>query len=180
MPTSGHPPPRPQAGQHPGRRRGPSPITDFGLAKRLEGDIEMTASPARSSARPAYMAPEQATGRRGAITTATDVYGLGAVLYALLTGRAPVRRRQRGRNARRGPGRSRPSRPQLNAEVPRDLETICLKCLEKDPRRRYATAQALADDLHAWLDRRPIAARPGWAGRAVSALVPATPGGRRR
>src|SRR5262249_5551274 len=103
--------------------------------------------------------PEQATGHRGAVTTSSDVYGLGAVLYALLTGRAPfggdsvVETLDAVRNAPPEP----PTR--LNAAVPRDLETICLRCLEKDPRRRDPTAQALADDLRAWLDSRPIAAR---------------------
>jgi serine/threonine-protein kinase len=133
-------------------------VTDFGLAKRVEADIELTQSGAILGT-PAYMSPEQAEGRRGAITTATDVYGLGAVLYALLTGRAPfggdsvVDTLDAVRHAVPEP----PTR--VNARVPRDLETICLKCLQKDPRRRYPTAQALADDLHAWLDSRPIAAR---------------------
>jgi hypothetical protein len=105
------------------------------------------------------MSPEQATGRRGSITTATDVYGLGAVLYALLTGKAPfggdsvVETIDAVRNTPPEP----PTR--LNARVPTDLDTICLKCLEKDPRRRYPTVQALADDLRAWLGSRPIAAR---------------------
>ncbi len=133
-------------------------ITDFGLAKRVEADAELTASGAILGT-PAYMAPEQATGHRGSITLATDVYGLGAVLYALLTGRGPF-----GGNsaiatldAVRHHAPEPPTR--VNVEVPRDLETICLKCLEKDPRRRYATAQALADDLRAWLESRPIAAR---------------------
>ncbi len=134
-------------------------VTDFGLAKRVQADLEMTASGAILGT-PAYMSPEQAAGHRGTITTATDVYGLGTILYALLTGQAPFG----------GDGvietldlvRSRPPEPprRINARTPRDLETICLKCLEKDPRRRYASAQALADDLHAWLESRPITARP--------------------
>jgi tetratricopeptide (TPR) repeat protein len=133
-------------------------VTDFGLAKRVEADVEFTQSGAILGT-PAYMSPEQAGGRSGSITTATDVYGLGALLYALLTGRAPfggdsvLETIDAVRNVP-------PEAPRkLNAAVPRDLETICLKGLEKDPRRRYATAQALADDLHAWLELRPIAAR---------------------
>jgi tetratricopeptide (TPR) repeat protein len=133
-------------------------VTDFGLAKKVQADVEFTASGAILGT-PAYMAPEQATGRRGSITTATDVYGLGAVLYALLTGKAPfggdsvVETLEAVRN-------TQPQSPtKLNVQLPRDLETICLKCLEKDPRRRYPTAQALADDLRAWLEARPIAAR---------------------
>ena len=133
-------------------------ITDFGLAKRVEGDLEMTASGAIMGT-PAYMSPEQANGRRGTITTATDVYGLGAILYALLTGKAPfvgeslVETLNAVRTRAPVPPRA------SNALTPRDLETICLKCLVKEPRRRYASAQALADDLQAWLDSRPIAAR---------------------
>jgi eukaryotic-like serine/threonine-protein kinase len=133
-------------------------VTDFGLAKKVESDVEITQSGAVLGT-PAYMSPEQASGRRGAVTTASDVYGLGAVLYALLTGRAPfggdsvVETIDAVRNRLPEPPR------QLNAALPRDLETICLRCLEKDPRRRYPTAQALADDLRAWLDNRPIAAR---------------------
>ncbi len=105
------------------------------------------------------MSPEQANGRRGSITTATDVYGLGAILYALLTGKAPF-----GGDSvieTLDAVRTRPpeSPRKFNVHVPPDLETICLKCLEKDPRRRYPTAQALTDDLRAWLDSRPIAAR---------------------
>jgi tetratricopeptide (TPR) repeat protein len=133
-------------------------VTDFGLAKRVEGDGELTQSGAILGT-PAYMAPEQATGRRGSVTTATDVYGLGAVLYALLTGRAPFVGDSVVETL--DAVRTRPPEPpaRLNPRVPRDLETICLKCLEKDPRRRYATAQALADELRAWLDARPISAR---------------------
>ncbi len=132
-------------------------VTDFGLAKQLEDDIEFTQSGAILGT-PAYMSPEQAGGRRGAVTTASDVYGLGAVLYALLTGRAPFGGDSVAETLEAV--RDQPPEPpgRRNA-VPRDLETICLKCLEKDSRRRYLTAQALADDLRAWLDSRPIAAR---------------------
>jgi WD40 repeat protein len=138
-------------------------VTDFGLAKRVAADFELTQSGAILGT-PAYMAPEQAAGRRGGITTATDVYGLGAVLYALLTGQAPfggdsmVETLDAVRNTPPEPPR------RLSAAVPHDLETICLKCLEKDPRRRYPTAQALAEDLRAWLESRPIAARRVGAG----------------
>ncbi len=134
-------------------------VTDFGLAKRVNGDSELTQSGAILGT-PAYMAPEQTSGSRGTVTTSTDVYGLGAILFALLTGRAPfggatvldtlaqVRERQ-------------PEPPRkLNPRVPRDLEVVCLKCLEKDPRRRYASADALAEDLKRWLAGEPIAARP--------------------
>ena len=134
-------------------------VTDFGLAKRVEADAEMTQSGAIPGGTPAYMSPEQASGRRGSITTATDVYGLGAIFYALLTGKAPF-----GGDSvmdTLDAVRSRPpdSPKKFNSEVPADLETICLKCLEKDPRRRYASAHALADDLNNWLDSRPISAR---------------------
>ncbi len=133
-------------------------VTDFGLAKRVEADVELTASGAIMGT-PAYMSPEQAKGRRGTITTATDVYGLGAILYALLTGKAPFGGDSLADTLQAVKERPPESPRNLNASVPRDLETICLKCLAKDPRRRYAGAQTLADDLHAWLDSRPIAAR---------------------
>src|SRR5262249_36411001 len=121
-------------------------VTDFGLARRIEGDVGLTESGAVVGT-PGYMAPEQAEGRRRAITTATDVDGLGAVLYACLTSRAPfagdavieVLDQVRHRS---------PQRPGvLNKRAGRDLETICLRCLEKDPRKRYDSAAALAEDL---------------------------------
>ena len=133
-------------------------VTDFGLAKRVEGDAELTQSGAILGT-PAYMAPEQATGHRASITTATDVYGLGAVLYALLSGRAPFG----GDSAIEtlDAVRTRPPVPpsRFDSRIPLDLEVICLKCLEKDPARRYRSADAMGEDLRRWLDGRPIAAR---------------------
>jgi WD40 repeat protein/tRNA A-37 threonylcarbamoyl transferase component Bud32 len=141
-------------------------VTDFGLAKRVEGDEVMTLSGAVLGT-PAYMAPEQAWGKRRLVTTLSDVYGLGAVLYALLTGAAPFG----GETAVETLDRVRREPPvppsRVNPKVPRDLEVTCLKCLEKDPGRRYASAQALADDLARYLAGEPIQARPvGSAERA--------------
>src|SRR6516164_9662382 len=133
-------------------------VTDFGLAKLIESDVELTVSGAIMGT-PSYMSPEQASGRRASITTATDVHGLGAILYALLTGKAPFTGDSLIDTLQAVKERPPVSPRSLKANVPRDLETICLKCLEKDPRRRYASAQALADDLRSWLDSRSIAAR---------------------
>jgi tRNA A-37 threonylcarbamoyl transferase component Bud32 len=134
-------------------------VTDFGLAKRVEGDSELTRSGAIVGT-PAYMAPEQASAKKGAITTATDVYGLGAILYALLTGRAPFGGTTVLDTLEHVRERAPEPPRKLNPRVPRDLEVICLKCLEKDPRRRYASADALAEDLTRWQAGEPITARP--------------------
>ncbi len=133
-------------------------VTDFGLAKRVEGDSELTHSGAIMGT-PAYMAPEQASGKRGVVTTATDVYGLGAILYALLTGRAPFGGATVPETLEQVRDRPPESPRKLTLRVPRDLEVICLKCLEKDPRHRYASADALTEDLKRWLSGEPIAAR---------------------
>jgi WD40 repeat protein/tRNA A-37 threonylcarbamoyl transferase component Bud32/Flp pilus assembly protein TadD len=139
--------------------RGQPHVSDFGLAKRVAGDGTVSESEAIVGT-PEYMAPEQASGRRGAVTTATDVHGLGAVLYALLTGRAPFRGGSAMETLQAVRERAPEPPTKRNRNVPRDLEIICLKCLEEDPHRRYASADALAQDLRRWLAGEPITARP--------------------
>jgi WD40 repeat protein len=134
-------------------------ITDFGLAKRLGGDAELTRSGAVLGT-PGYMAPEQVERRRGAVTTATDVYGLGAVLYAALTGRPPFQGATVLEVLEQVKGHQPEPPRRINPRVERDLETICLKCLSKAPEERYNSAGAMADDLERWLAGQPIEARP--------------------
>lgn len=157
-------------------------ITDFGLAKQLDSDSAQTQTGAVMGT-PSYMAPEQASGQTQMIGPPADVYALGAILYELLTGRPPFKSAsvldtlQQVREQEPVP----PSR--LQPKVPRDLETICLKCLEKSPARRYASALALADDLDRFRQGLPILARPvgavercvKWArrNRAAAALLAA-------
>ncbi len=133
-------------------------VADFGLARFLEHDSLLTQS-VTGMGTPSYMAPEQVTGQSRDLTTAADIYSLGAILYELLTGRAPFRGPTLMETIRRVV-ETEPEPPRrLNPAVDRDLETVCLKCLEKAPQRRYRSADALAEDLDRWLAHRPILAR---------------------
>ena len=134
-------------------------ITDFGLAMRVEGDSGLTQT-GQIVGTPSYMPPEQAQGKRSLIGPGSDVYSLGAILYECLTGRAPFRADSVMKTIEQVIHREAASPRLLNAGIARDLETICLKCLEKEPHRRYGTAQLLADDLQRFLEDRPILARP--------------------
>jgi serine/threonine protein kinase/tetratricopeptide (TPR) repeat protein len=159
-------------------------ITDFGLAKRLDDDLGQTQTGAVMGT-PSYMAPELAAGRSREIGAATDIYALGAILYELVTGRPPFladsheATRQLVINDEPLPPR------RLQPSLPRSLETICLKCLQKEPVKRYSSALALAEDLRRFLDGKPILARPAtvperfvrwcrrnpWAASFILALV---------
>jgi serine/threonine protein kinase len=134
-------------------------ITDFGVAKRLVEDKARTATGVAIGT-PAYMAPEQAAGDSNAITPLVDVFALGVILYEVLTGRIPFDAPTAGSLLERLK-REEPAPPsRIEANVPRDLEVICLKCLEKTPARRYSSAAALANDLDRFLRDEPIEARP--------------------
>jgi serine/threonine-protein kinase len=140
-------------------------ISDFGLARRLESGPGLTLSGIPLGT-PSYMAPEQARGQTHAMGPALDVYALGAILYELLTGRPPFRGETAEATIHEVITRDPVPPTRLNSKVPRDLDTICLKCLHKEPGRRYASAAALADDLRRFGEGRPIQARPvGWGAR---------------
>jgi serine/threonine-protein kinase len=145
-------------------------ITDFGLAKKLEEAAGQTGS-GDILGTPSYMAPEQAGGRAREVGPLADVYALGAILYELLTGRPPFRA-ESSLDTLLQALESQPAPPRLlNPKVDRDLETVCLKCLEKDPQRRYASAAALAADLERYLAGEPVQARSAnLVGRIALAL----------
>ena len=145
-------------------------IADFGLAKRLDADRGQTQSGAILGS-PSYMPPEQALGDAKAVGPAADVYALGAILYELLTGRPPFK----GGTLLETLELVRTTDPvaprHLRARLPKDLETICLKCLQKEPGRRYATAGELADDLRRFLAGEPITAREDGIGSQLARLI---------
>jgi WD40 repeat protein len=146
-------------------------VTDFGLAKSLDSEpgALVTGPARRSSARtqtgailgtPSYMAPEQAAGKPAEIGPAADIYALGAILYELLTGRPPFKAATPLDTVLQVISEEPVPPAQLQPQLPRDLETVCLKCLRKEPRKRYASAQELADELARFLSGDPVLARP--------------------
>ena len=138
--------------------KGEPHLTDFGLARLVESESSVTQT-LDVLGTPSYMAPEQAVGNNAAVSSATDVYGLGAVLYQLLTGQPPFAGGTTYETIKLLLD-TEPRQPRLlNPKIDRDLSTICLKCLEKDPKRRYSSALALAEDLERWLKHEPIQAR---------------------
>jgi TolB-like protein/thioredoxin-like negative regulator of GroEL len=170
-------------------RKGEPHLTDFGLARLVETESTVTRT-LEVLGTPSYMAPEQAMGNNDALNSATDVYGLGAVLYQLLTGHPPFAGGTTYETIKLLLD-TEPRQPRLwNSKIDRDLSTICLKCIEKDPKRRYSSALALAEDLERWLKHEPIKARrtglitrggkwvrrnPGFAAMAAMLLVLAVP-----
>ncbi|MDB5390776.1 MAG: pknB 10, partial [Planctomycetaceae bacterium] len=134
-------------------------ISDFGLARRLDDDSGLTWIGAAVGT-PGYMAPEQAEAKPFKLGPSVDIYALGAILYELLTGRPPFKGETAAETVRQLISQAPVPPSRLNQQISRDLETICLKCLHKEPQRRYVSAAALAADIHCWLAGEAIAARP--------------------
>ncbi len=134
-------------------------VTDFGLAKKVEGDSGLTRTGAVMGT-PSYMPPEQALGQTDKIGPAADVYSLGAILYCMLTGRPPFQAASVVDTLKQVVDNEPVTPRTLDSKIPLDLETICLKCLEKTQPKRYASAEDLVEDLSRYLDGRPITARP--------------------
>ncbi len=141
-----------------GTELGTPKVGDFSLARHLDGPALTQSGSAVGT--PSYMSPEQAHGRSRELGPAADIYSLGAILYELLTGRPPFRAETAAETVLQVVSRDPVAPSRLNASVPRDLETVCLKCLEKPAPRRYPTAAALADDLRRFHRGEPVAARP--------------------
>jgi serine/threonine protein kinase len=134
-------------------------ISDFGLVKRLDDQLSLTASEAIMGT-PSYMAPEQAQGKAKRVGPAADIYALGAILYQLLSGRPPFKGETPMETIMEILSEDPVPPRQLNSKVPRDLEAICLKCLEKEPGRRYQSGRSLAEDLRRFLAGEAVRARP--------------------
>ncbi len=153
-------------------------ITDFGLAKRLRDDQKLTQT-GEILGTPSHMAPEQASGGTSNVGPQTDIYSLGSILYELIAGRPPFSGTDSVQTLLMVLTTDPVPPSKFVPKVPRDLETICLKCLEKSPRKRYARAELLADDLRRFLDGRPVLARPAswferglkWAKRRPAAAL---------
>ncbi len=135
-------------------------VADFGIARSLADPDPSATSLAGPWGTPSYMAPEQATASRADVGAAADIHALGAILYELLTGRPPFQATSALETLDQVRGQKPVPPRRLNPKIPPDLETVVLKCLEKNPARRYASAEALADDLSRFLEGRPIKARP--------------------
>ena len=135
-------------------------IADFGLAKRIDDDLATVTQTGRILGTPSYMAPEQASGRGNRAGPAVDIYALGAILYELLTGRPPFQGESFESTLNLILNAEPVALRKLKPGLPRDLDTVCLKCLEKDPKRRYLSAGALADDLDRFLAGQPVRVRP--------------------
>lgn len=146
-------------------------VTDFGLAKRLDSESTAWTQDGAVLGTASYMAPEQASGQVHDLGPAVDIYALGAILYELLTGRPPFQGDSWQRTVNQVLNDEPVSPEKLHPGVPRDLETICLKCLEKEPGRRYASAAALAEDLDRFLDGTPILAVPLAAAERLARLA---------
>jgi serine/threonine protein kinase len=141
-------------------------VTDFGLAKNLAGDSQLTGT-GQVMGTPSYMPPEQAEGKFKEIGAAADIYSLGAILYCLLTGRPPFQAASVMETLKQVLEQEPVSPRELNPGVERDLETVCLKCLAKEPGKRYGSASLLSEDLRRFLGGEPILARPvGYLERA--------------
>jgi serine/threonine-protein kinase len=154
--------------------QGEPKVADFGLAKLAEAGDGLTAT-GDILGTPAYMAPEQARGESKDVGPAADVYALGAVLYECLTGRPPFKAPTPADTLLLVLYQEPVAVRALNPQAPRDLETVCLKCLEKDPRRRYPSAAALAGDLDRFLAGRPVTARPTGPGERLVRLCRRNP-----